>query len=48
MNALIGRMDQNQEIFTRIMNDPEFGKVVKDYFRRKVYKNLNAEHVTTR
>jgi type I restriction enzyme R subunit len=43
MKALIGRMDQNQEIFTRIMDDPEFSKVVKDYLRRKVYKTLNQE-----
>ena len=43
MKALIGRMDQDQEIFTRIMDDPEFSKVVEDYLRRKVYKTLNQE-----
>lgn len=43
MNTLIDRMDQNQDIFSRIMDDPAFSKVVREYLRRKVYKNLNEE-----
>jgi type I restriction enzyme, R subunit len=38
--SLIKRMDQNQEIFTKIMDDEEFSKVVKNLMLEKVYSRL--------
>ena len=38
--SLISRMDQNQEIFTKIMDDDEFSKVVKKLLLEKVYTRL--------
>ena len=41
LNALIGRMDQNQEIFAKILDDAEFGDAVREWMLRKVYQRLN-------
>lgn len=41
MDKLIGRMDQNQDIFSKMMDDKEFGGLVKDYMLKKVYERLN-------
>jgi type I restriction enzyme R subunit len=38
--SLISRMNQNQEIFTKIMDDDEFSKVVKKLLLEKVYTRL--------
>ena len=43
INKLIDRMDQNQDIFNKIMEDKTFSAVVKDYLVKKVYKRLNEE-----
>ena len=43
LSKLIGRMEDNQEIFARIMDDEEFGTLVRDWKLRKVYQRLNAE-----
>jgi len=40
INTLIKRMDQNQEIFTKMMDDEEFSKVVKRILLEKVYTRL--------
>ena len=42
MDKLIGRMDQNQDIFTKMMDDPEFGGLVKNYLLKRVYKQLQV------
>ncbi len=39
---LIDRMDQNQEIFEKILEDKIFGNVVKELMMKKVYKKMNA------
>jgi len=44
---LIDRMDQNQDIFNKIMDDKAFSSVVKDYLIKKVYKRLNEQQETT-
>jgi type I restriction enzyme R subunit len=44
---LIDRMDQNEDIFNKIMEDKAFSSVVKDYLIKKVYKRLNAQKVNT-
>jgi len=41
IDKLIGRMDQNQDIFTKIMNDKEFGGLVRNYMLKKVYDRLS-------
>ena len=41
LDKFISRMDQNQDIFTRMMDDSEFNGLVMDYLLKKVYKRLN-------
>ncbi|RNI34020.1 type I restriction endonuclease subunit R [Hanamia caeni] len=41
IDKLIGRMDQNQEIFEKILEDKTFGDLVKELMMRKIYKKLN-------
>ncbi|MCD4671652.1 MAG: DEAD/DEAH box helicase family protein, partial [Anaerolineaceae bacterium] len=41
LNKLIERMDTNQEIFGRIMDDEEFGSLVRDWMLKKVYSRMN-------
>lgn len=43
----IDRMDQNQEIFTRYMNDKNFQKVVAEWMRKRVYEQVRTEAATT-
>ena len=39
-DKLIGRMEQNQDLFSKVMDDKEFGALVKDYMLKKVYERL--------
>lgn len=39
-DKVIGRMEQNQDIFTKLMDDKEFGGLVRDYMLKKVYNRL--------
>ncbi|MDX1943195.1 MAG: type I restriction endonuclease [Saprospiraceae bacterium] len=41
IDKLIGRMDQNQEIFEKILEDKAFGDYVKEFLMKKIYKKLN-------
>jgi type I restriction enzyme, R subunit len=41
LDKLIARMEQNQDIFTKMMDDKEFGDVVKGYMLKKVYERLS-------
>lgn len=41
IDKLIGRMDQNQEIFEKILEDKAFGDLVKELMMKKIYKKLN-------
>lgn len=38
---LVERMDQNQDIFNKIMDDKAFAAVVKEYLLKRVYKRLS-------
>ena len=40
-SKLFDRMDQNQDIFSKIMDDKDFAEVVKDWMLKKVYDRLN-------
>lgn len=41
MDKLIGRMEQNQDIFSKMMDDKDFGLIVRSYMLKKVYNRLN-------
>lgn len=41
LDMFISRMDQNQEIFSRMMDDKEFNGLVMNYLMERVYKRLN-------
>ncbi|MCD6459167.1 type I restriction endonuclease subunit R [bacterium] len=43
LEKLIERMEQNQELFARIMDDKSFADVVKQWMLQKVYKRLNED-----
>lgn len=45
MDKLIVRMDQNQDIFTKMMDDKEFGGLVKNYMLKKVYERLAGQYI---
>jgi type I restriction enzyme R subunit len=40
-SKLFERMDQNQDIFAKIMDDNDFAEVVKSWMLKKVYNRLN-------
>ncbi|OJW77405.1 MAG: restriction endonuclease subunit R [Bacteroidetes bacterium 46-16] len=40
VEKLIDRMDQNEEIFTKILNDKDFGDIVKAWMLKKVYNKI--------
>ena len=40
LDKFISRMEQNQDIFTKMMDDKEFGDVVRSYMLKKVYNRL--------
>ncbi|MHA7842050.1 MAG: type I restriction endonuclease subunit R [Winogradskyella sp.] len=41
LDKWISRMDLNHDIFSKIMDNKEFGLAVRDYMLKKVYKRLN-------
>ena len=41
MDKLITRMEQNQDIFAKMMDDKEFGDIVKKYLLKRVYDRLS-------
>lgn len=41
IEKLIDRMDQNQEIFTKVLDDKDFGEIVKTWMLKKVYNRIN-------
>ena len=42
IDKVIGRMEQNQEITDRLMNEEEFAEAVRDFLLRKVYARLQS------
>jgi type I restriction enzyme R subunit len=43
INKLIERMDSNQEIFDKIMENTEFKNDVKDWLTKKIYHRFNEK-----
>jgi type I restriction enzyme R subunit len=41
LDKLIARMEQNQDLFAKMMDDKQFGDVVKGYMLKKVYNRLS-------
>lgn len=41
ISKLIDRMEDNQEIFERILEDKDFGSLVKEIMMKKIYKQMN-------
>ncbi len=41
LNKLIERMDQNQDIFDKIIENKSFGNLVKELMMKKVYNKIN-------
>ncbi len=41
LDKLIARMEQNQDLFTKMMDDKEFGDAVKNYMLNKVYRRFH-------
>ncbi|MBX3376894.1 MAG: type I restriction endonuclease subunit R [Phycisphaeraceae bacterium] len=39
----IDRMEQNEEIFARFMNEPNFQRLVEEHLRRQVYEQIRSE-----
>jgi type I restriction enzyme R subunit len=38
MGTVVGRMDDNEAIFKRILDDPEFREVLMDWYAARVYR----------
>jgi type I restriction enzyme R subunit len=45
IDKLIERMDQNQEIFEKILEDQSFGRLVKELMMKKIYLRMNEKPV---
>ncbi len=43
IDKLIERMEQNKEIFAKILEDPSFGDLVKELMMKNVYQRLNQD-----
>ncbi len=41
IDILIGRIDQNQEIFEKILEDKAFGDLVKQLMMKRIYRRMN-------
>ncbi len=44
VDKMVERMDQNQDIFNKVMDDKAFAEAVKDYLIKKVYDRLNKDN----
>ncbi len=43
INTIVARMDANEEIFKKIIDDAEFQEKMADFFVRKVYSRLRSD-----
>jgi type I restriction enzyme R subunit len=44
IDTVVRRMDQNADIFKRILDDSQFQQTVLDYYAERLYGRLRAEH----
>jgi type I restriction enzyme, R subunit len=47
LDKLIGRMDANAEMFTKLMDDEQFARDVKEFLLKKIYRRLNGPQPVT-
>ena len=43
MDTIVKRMDVNEEIFKRILDDPEFQQTILDYYAGRLYERLRGQ-----
>ena len=43
LKTVISRMDENDALFQRILDDNEFQEAIKDFFARKVYQQARGD-----
>ena len=43
MGTIVGRMDDNEAIFNRILDDAEFQKTLIDLYAMRVYRRLREQ-----
>jgi type I restriction enzyme R subunit len=43
LKTVISRMDENDALFKRILDDTEFQEAIKDFFARKVYQQATGQ-----
>jgi hypothetical protein len=41
LETVVGRMDDNETIFKRVLDDAEFQKTLMDLYANRVYQRLN-------
>jgi hypothetical protein len=41
-NAIVDRLKKNESIFARLLDDPEFQQIVKEFVRPRVYERQRA------
>jgi type I restriction enzyme R subunit len=44
LDTVVRRMDDNEEIFKRILDEPSFRQTVLDHYAERLYERLRAEH----
>ncbi len=44
IDTVVKRMDENADIFKRILDDTEFQRTVLDYYAARLYERLRSEH----
>jgi type I restriction enzyme R subunit len=43
LNTVVGRMDENEGIAKRVLDDQEFQQVMKDWYAKKIYERARGE-----
>jgi hypothetical protein len=44
LDTVVRRMDDNEEIFKRILDEPDFQRTVLDHYATRLYGRLRSEH----
>lgn len=47
LKTVIGRMDENDALFRRILDDPEFHDAIKDFYGTKIYRQARSRQPET-
>jgi type I restriction enzyme, R subunit len=44
LSTVVKRMDENEDIFKRILDEPEFQRTVLEYYAERLYERLRSAH----